>query len=1433
MDRLVAAQFERIEERADSETVTAILEPLAGGDVALEDAVGRHVIQFKHRSRSLGQEDLASSVLPDLFRAHCGEPADIYELQCTSALSKSAISFVRELSMWRRPGAPSACSPVFAKAYECCRSIHQREMGDRPRDFDGAFRTFLDRFTIGPRLSFARAKAGVLGWLRTRVEFVEDVEASFDQLVGYLLDRAQQNDAQISVPDLLAQLGLLMVDESAAPDAANRLAAALNRVLVQKSFDPGLHVRDVIAVNPNDTVTLVAGKSGRGKSWVITRLAFELNAAGAAVLLVQANTADELRAAMCREIALNALGFERQSQAAALGRQWRRRRAQPDAHIWILWEGCRDPQQLVDIIRDGGLGDGLLLVAEVPAHADLAHKGLKTAPLHRVTDFTELELFQALKRHGIDAGIIPNDIRRMLCIPILCGLYAQLASKMENWDPRTEYRVLDDFWEQETLSAGFLAKHKLKQCARDLLKRRRGDLLDADLAAIGFSDDELKALIKAGWLLHVGERWSFAHDRLLTWVVAKVLAEDLSNGALSPAQIAEQILLLQNGDENASMPRLGFILMDVVWASTAPGTSSETVAALLRELEAERRGRWSDLYDALLPTAGDRILPAVTFRITSDTTAVTHGMVEAFAACISGLQLPRDQVEALVRAFWESGRPGPRAVAVALCARWPVRALAEEMWQAFRDAVPGGARFDSKAYERLHAALEAISVADPEWLETKLLGLDPPDELALAARLMSAVGRDQAEVLWTRVRFRLFERVPLNRQKPLLDAVERFWDEQSLDRVEALVCSDTLEAATALGVIAKLDPGRALVLLDQRHPALTHLPPGRQWLDRLLDHAAIEPSLVLGRWLQAIDDSGRMLANLWSLAPDRIDPASLRTLLECLSDALSKEAAEGRPAASIRALLASPRINPAHVATFASFRHTALSKSLVQYAETRRAAIGGRFDVDETYTRSCRLLRLIGGPVYEAFILRALEPAELGQAHPGILLSQSCDMPAVVTRLEELAQLDVSSEDYAPVIDVWRSLLALSPARWRPRLLDLLDGPDETAIKLGLFLLEKYGHEGDQQAVIACLNRSPAGSDLEVLAMNRAALLGPANPAITERALVRFTRSESGDARDAVLNTLLNDPGERSRTALDEFLAPLETARSWSSTQIQALEIRLSKGDADERLWRAAERLIERPTLFGHQMIDSFAEKFPGRAKNILIKRCFAPPSMLTSAQPNAIRVLARNDPELAERAFVLAWTEQPERRKYLAEVADELGEGALQAIVEHIHEDIEDPVTFRAACLALRRRQEQAMSIVPVQLRTAHPARRRCLCEVLGWMPDTYELLMNVAAIDNDKGIGLHAYEVARGWRARAEAVEGFRREPSLEALEHVIELVDPAILIDWDDPWRIVETIQASPSLMMFAETALARRLKKVQGTNGPERVRIHPHHAPNVGA
>ncbi len=1414
--QLLHAQFGKTAGKLDPATITAIFEPTAGGDISIETPA-REVSQIKHRARAVSIADMSAKILPDLYRAHCDKQAACYSLHTTNGVSKPAFALIDACKRWAEGTSDQPAPPValhLAAAIANCTVIHTAA-GNRST-FRDNFALLIERFVVIPPVGADHARQEVERWLATRLAYGNQGEASLDQLVGFLFNQAQASNAVISVDDLLARLGLPGSHDGHPDAAAARLASGLVRSLKTREFEPSRDVRDAVTVSAADPFTLVTGASGCGKSWVLYRVASGCAQAKRPAVLVRAATLADLRVQLTQTIAIEALHQEQPIEPMLLGQTWRRMRDDPDAVLTILWEGCRDVAALEDIRLAGGLGPGLVLVAEFPVGETERLIEFKAVPTHHVGEFTPLQLFEALKRRGVAAGHVPQSIRRMLLLPVLCGIYATLALELDHWNPQSEYRVLADFWQRARRVAGKFAGTRLKGLARAMVAARRSAISDDGVHGLGLAETDLLALTGAGWLTSDSGSWSFAHDRLMSWAVAEALAGDFIDGGIDATGLAERVIALQQreAEEKTTFPNLGFVLMDVVWLIGDQPQRAVEIATFLQAFEPEHLTSAHTLYGELLPTAGSRMQSALVERarrIVDPIDLVEAHLISAFRR----LKLDQAGQTRLLATLWGADTGAGRSIAISLGARWPMRAERDLLWNHYcalsADRETG--EFDYELFQRMENALKTVVRDDPLWLGARIAAEEGQEELRLAAYLLKSLDGPTGGPVWVAAKEKLFARIPEDRHTVLAECIGRFGDRSALTVLIGLIRSRHRASPVALDILIALDPAEACALIETS-PRSAVTPRGSLWLHRLLDFDAARASRAVRFWLLKHDPSGRELARAWGQAEERIDPETIDCLVDRLDEVLAKppEKTPPDPLRTLLGLLGSLTLDPVNDGVFQARQGTRLAAAL------RLRAIA-HFDAekDEHYVAVRRLLRRIGGSDYEALILHALSPDDIALAHTGIISAIFAPSPAVVDRLTWLAGNGThSGKDDGPLLSLWRVLLALDPDSWRPRLVALLASDVEFDILLGLTLLPEYLEEGDHAHILACLAKSAPASVVEAKAMNVAATTGDPDALAVRRAVARLADKESDTGQLGALNVLLADRSAEGRAALDAHLAPLETIKSWKSFDADALAIRLRQGDASEALWRAGERMISRPFLSGSEIIDVIAERDPPKAMNVLLERAFAPPGFVTNTQPEAIRELALLDKPLATQAFVQAWVDHETRRQYLAPSARHLDDEALKVMVDHLAEDDQHgggTIAYRATCIELRHARERAGPLLRERFARASAADRLALCEAIGWLPGSPQLLADIVANDPDSDVRDRAHEIRRQWILTERAVGQLRAVRTLDAMEYVIDIADPTPLCAWGDPLRIIEDIQPDPRLTAFAETQLARRFNAVR--------------------
>lgn len=1416
--RLLEVEIAGDEQDGEASSVIAFLEPERGGDLELSGS-STTCIQFKQRSRPLDAGELVDSVVRDLFSAHCRRACDRYELQCNVFLSGPAAAITD--AMRSLPAGTASASPQLRRVSEVCRSIFERDCVRSHAGFEAEFAAFRARFMVAPLLDAAEARRRIAIELRRWSPYADRVDAEIDRIIGHLLQRSAQSSAQITRGELLELSGVFGVSASHADNCRTRLRTYLYHVLEFRDFDARFDAREPTIPSPKEPISLLAGPSGRGKTWSLCRTAHELNARGEAVVLIQAPDLTALETALRRHVAVDALGHESPIEPRTLGNLWRRRLGDPTAMLWVLWEGCRDLADLTAAQEALGLGEGMRLLAEVAPGQAVADTSLRTLPIYTVDDFTEVELFDALRLRGVDAGLVPNSVRRMLRMPVLCGLYARLALQTVGWEPTSEYAVLERFWQQAAERVHPLAGVDLKKLARQAVSQRRAQVSDETMVEIGISGDKLPAFVRAGWLIGAEGRWGFAHERLLTWAVAVSLAHDFDHGA-DPKDLAGKVCeLLRDQDDKTKLQSLGFLTMDVLWLLMRQKAPPVRLCEFLVRLEQSDDLSLVALYADLLPTAGALILPYILERIRAET---DEDRAEQLASAIAGglgkvLGVMPERHEFMVALGAIENRCA-RSVLLTLGAATPLVSRHTEMWEQYVHLHRAMTNADivSGRDQKLEAVLVRLASHDPLWLRKLLTTEKDPVQLALGASLLLKLSGDVSQPIWLAASGNLFDNANDDAESVLIDCINHFRDLTRVPWLIATIEGPGFTGPKALSVLCRIAPGSALEALASRAP-IVRPPHGRIWLDCLLEHDALRATAAVREWLLNVDPSGGQLASAWLQAPGRLDLATTEAMLGLLDLSTRHSVSmKDRATNALIRVLSDHALRPPNAELLGAPRWQDLATRLTDMGN--RVLDGSDEDTFDKILHMLLRARLKCGEELVLGLLR--HPNEL-RLRSGIEAAYFSPTADVIAKLEDLACDWARTFNDGTRLDLWRVLQALAPQRWREKTMALLKEDLAERIHLGIFLLREARDETTLPDVIACLERSEPNSRTEALAMGLASFLGDKGGTLRNRAQSRFRRAheDDDDGRFSTFNAMLADTTRDGRQLVDDYLATRIHGPSYSSYDIQLLVARLRGDDVDPALVEACHRLVRRPSFFGEDIVAAFARHAPKIAKSAALERAFAPPSVFTYGQPDAIRILASLDLALAEQAFVSSWRDHPERREALSTVVRVLGADALRAMVESLQEpgaSRSDQLAFRRTCVELRRRHEEALPMLIARLDSPARGVRLAICRALGWIPGSQPMLKTLQASESDAGVRKLAYSTLTQLNAQKWAIDNFLAHPnSLRALDFMIGVTDPVILTGTPDEWGILSLIRSDIRLTMFCESRFAERFREVSSYQG----------------
>jgi hypothetical protein len=1438
-----------------------VLEP-RGGDAHYIKGVVTQVVQYKLRGgATLTASDLCHRVLPDLWKAATAAgigDAD-YVLQASAPLASSGREFLRlarEHCAGEPPDHPlDALPPLprtlrfqrrrvsFHEAYfetlSACVHGKKGRPGDPTVDDQRRLWRLLARFEVAEPISAEELTRRIDRRMRALAPYPEEAEQHRRTLVAFLLERASEGGARLSVDELFERIELTREQAAARLRGPARLSEALQHALRARGYDRAVDVRPAVELAEGSVIAF-EGESGAGKSWRLYRLAHDLDQAGEAVVLCR-GTFDDLRRQPVEVAWYDALSQTRPMELASLPSRWREMtRAEGPPRLWLCWE----PASAGDIRRalDAGWSrHGLVLALEAPSAMSSALSGRADLQRERVHRFSERELGEYLTRHGLDYAVLPSYVREPLRLPVLASIYAGVARGEPGWRPTSEYEVVGRFW-RRLLGGPVHGGHPSDLAG---IRRLANSFVDGtsrypfgheQLEAAGLGDANLERLERSGWLVRDERgRWSFGHDRLLNWAVAEVLVDRWAAAELEAPQLAGTVNRLSEGEWSGPprrVPRLGFLLMDVIWlAARHDEIGADQLAALIREAERHLgHGYPGELYARLLPTADSTVLPALAARIRDEPMDTSPAfMARLFAdGLLEIARLDRSRVVATAVALWRSPRGTARETALRVAASMPIAELREELWRelVLRSALLRQEEVGAhQGYEEAFKAVDQITQTDPAWLEAKVRAASGEDELAQCAWLIAGLEHPEAPSLWFRCKDQMFDGASEERVRGLATCVRRFEDGAELARLETWAREDRDHAAwVAWPALCELAALRALEMLAEV-PAHVLAMTDRAWLLTLLEADGAGTRRRLREALGDRAPAGVHLAMVWKQTPDLLDAEMTTLLLNRLTVALRDRPGDDlRGAWHLVELLADGRISPAHHHLFINRRGSGLERHLADVARNRLARCSG-IDRDWRLDHLMRLLARIDGRGYEELLIAGLEHANHLVRSESARAALRAPTPEVLSRLWLLAA-DLADEDEAQVVTVqaWRVLLVLDPTRARARIGNLLTSDDRNSQHWGAWLARQSGDKAHRPTIEALLARAEPGSDLEVGCLETALDLGADSEDMVECA-TRLLRN--GDNLPPVaLKVLLRSRSGTAKSNLDAHLTAAFNQPEHSFLNLQALAARCRQPDVPREVLSLVRRLPKHEFWYTPSLFHAVADHPSEDTQEALMEAAFSDAGNYGGPSPETFTALASIDREAAERAFARAWRLHARSRVPLAHLAPQLDPGAVVLIAAELPAE-EDEATRRAICLALRRATQVAVGALEPLANSRWGSERQAAAEALGWLSNGSEFLQRLAR-DGDPAVrasarwsvlGRRREESALAWLAR---LDDAGEVGEYEVVDYALSLLAPELAGSGADRATVMPAIEHRPALSLFAAHRLEARRREIERPRLPRKIR-----------
>ena len=836
-----------------------VIEPFGGGgDTQIESTERRIVEQWKAKSDggAWSLRNVITDVLPDLYRA----------VDLVAERPETEFRFVTEGHRGRWATAEQffadlRCSPVSDDPLAALdnkqpiKFFPDEELTKRDffRCILGSLRThpgiakdsetesarklwyLLGRFRIHGDQTIEKLTRELNGFLRPLVDYSEQVEPKRRELCAALLELASDGNATFTPRELLAKVNLdhpSFCNWARARDAILKTTQQTLRIRLR--YNAEADVRSPMSPPANSGVCVLTGESGQGKTWRLASLALDAFADGSIAVAVSTSRNAEQDLQNAANVVWRD-GFQREGPTD-LDLVARKRHeflpGLPTPWLTICVDDVQSMAEARSLIKQDWRGFGIRLAMTVlpPVAQALKTQYGEEISIVEVDDFSTLELRHFLEANGHNWGVLPGDVREVLCKPLLAQLYCDIA-EAGDWHPTNEYALFARYWQRIIVDRN-QADHPADI---EAMRQLASTFLDGDVVypwpqslciTCGVSAEVQTRLESVGWLRRVEDnRIEVVHDRLLNWAVADALVAKRVSHKLSASDIAEKVSRFFGPHSSGRM--LGYVPMDVCWLMSEPSMNlADELPGLIAALE-DGASIWHSggLYKDLLPTLGPRIIEPMVERVRAavgeDEAPEESNLLSRFlsdAIVEIGKQHPNDAIEWGLRLL-DDDSAMIRQGGLRVLKHYPSVAALDKLWELHKNNYEGYVRKEEKhwwlGYGHTFSALNSCVRLDPEWLERRILECsDDTGPFSELAYLVAVIPGVEGAALWNRVKNALFAKVPTDKGRCLVVCIQQHADHTEISRLESwLDQGDDLTGETALTALVHLDPKRALCSL--------------------------------------------------------------------------------------------------------------------------------------------------------------------------------------------------------------------------------------------------------------------------------------------------------------------------------------------------------------------------------------------------------------------------------------------------------------------------------------------------------------------------------------------------------------------------------------------------------------------------------------------
>lgn len=1452
--------------RAGEEITQArlIIEPSGGGgDARLHASDRRRVGQWKTKGDGgpWSLQRVIDDVIPDLYRAVDEHRLDdnseyLFITEGKRGTWDTAYTFFQHLSRGMPPADPlTALDGETQYRFFPGKSCTQKELfqtiaavilpyAQRRNEPEQLTHRklwhLLARFRFKERCTANSLKQQINSVLYDLVNNVDEIDEKHQQLYGILLKLAAEGNATITPDGLLRKASLSPLSFRQWSLVQARLRRFLGRELDRKGYRRDLDVRPSLLWPENSSIFIVTGESGQGKTWQLARLALDVSLGeGLVVFITSRGDAAQDRSAVAKVLWNEALDRD---QSLTIDRIVQRRRqsvpevAEPWATVCI-----DDVQSVAHARRLLEEADweawGIRLAITLPPVVGRALKSQNPEHVHliEVGDFTAEELHHYLQGRLRDWGAIPQDVRQVLRRPLLAGLYCELDP---GWVPKNEYGLFERYWQRIQTArdqADFLEDtERMRGLAAKVLQQDARYPWDLTvLQEVDITPEVAKRLESIGWLRRVADnQFEVWHDRLLNWAVAESLIAQRQTGRITTNELSTWLAAFQDYEKRFAGKSLGYVPMDVLWLASDPQRGLLVdVPHLIAALESHYDGYSDSLYRDLLPTLGERILPALIERLRAaagqEFSQYVHLVTTALVRV--GGRDPEPVRTCSVKLLNDL-LPELQHTGMRVLARISSAAALDRLWELHRLHVQrkheqqGLEEKDSEPYwlyDLSFSALRACTRIQPQWLVQKIRNANSQSEPVWELAYLLANLEDlSAKELWMEVKSILFAKVPPDRPRSLIHCIRRFRDCEEIPQLEQwLMEKSDFASVSALAALAILDPDRALACLSDLPRNELYLFRG-WWFPELLVNRRTELQARLFALMRATGADVREIARCYQGYENEMDAATVDFLLDTLEQEITKhfdkETGEVIPRLFFWLELLARLTRAELLERLRSRAGSKLEALLTALACSRVGRTGGYFNHD---LHSARLLLLkIGGSGITTLVNCELAHSDFYACLNGLawaLVKPDAETRRLLKAITESDQLEW-----------WDEHTPISDERLQ-KAMEAIEGTDESAQINALLVLGTSGRKDLIPRIRQILSIARAESKLALAAMIALDELGDKS---SETVRLFTLQVQVPERNVRAVKALLRIGTDEALKNLEHYLCVIHRSdfqqfhKIGAELALDLLKYPLTQQVALRTLWPTIkdQSWISWP----HACFEAVGDLGDQEVQDWLREEAFPTDGALRDANRTAsvIRGLAKFDPVTAFQAARLALRQMQCDRAAIPDLLLELGsDGAILVLCDHAPAE-RHALTRWAIGRALRyaEKKDPVLENLKGMLQSPDPRVRQAGAELAGWQNCGHlqEMLHKLCIDDMSDRVRRVSREALLRQRDEEEVyrlMNAFRSADSDQQwslLEAIIETGDPYLLGNKTDPLWIGQILDnAEIPLVKHAKGRLEERIKEMR--------------------